>query len=113
VPVMVQTEAKMVGFNTAEKGWVAFPLKLWTRYSPTSKLFMVFDLGPKEKLQIPLFGTPSGRVQGSHHYERGPHQYRESPSSVKVFFIISPVGLSHSSCVIQLTHLKCQILKCD
>lgn len=57
---MAQTEAKMVVFNKTEKGWVAFPLKLWKQILSNLrnvKLFMFLILGPKEKLKILLFGT--------------------------------------------------------
>lgn len=73
---MAPTEAKMVVFNKTEKGWVAFPLKLWKQILSNLrnvKLFMFLILGPKEKLQIPLFGTLSGRDQGNHYYNRGTH----------------------------------------
>lgn len=99
-----QVGAKLVVFNKTEKGWIAFPLKLWKQILfnlRNVKLFMFLILKPKEKLQIPLFGTVNGRVlKEIIIIIMVPTSTMTIPTSVNICFINSLLRLSNPSSAI-------------
>lgn len=66
VLVMAHTGATMEVFNKTKKRVDCFPTETVETQMLSNlrniKLFMFLISGPKEKLQIPLFGTCNGRV---------------------------------------------------